>query len=55
MALNITNRETDGIAVVALDGRVVLGEEANKLRESVKNLISQGKKNACAAVRVCLS
>jgi anti-sigma B factor antagonist len=29
--------------VVALDGRIVLGEETNKLRESVKNLVSQGK------------
>ena len=45
MALKITNRETDGVAVLALDGRIVLGEETNKLRESVKNLISQGKKN----------
>ena len=45
MALKITNQETDGVAVLALDGRIVLGEETNKLRESVKNLISQGKKN----------
>ena len=45
MALKITNRETAGVAVLALDGRVVLGEETNKLRESVKNLVSQGKKN----------
>jgi anti-sigma B factor antagonist len=45
MALKITNEETDGVAVLALDGRIVLGEETNKLRESVKNLISQGKKN----------
>ena len=43
MALKLTNRETDGVAVLALDGRIVLGEETNKLRESVKNLVSQGK------------
>jgi anti-sigma B factor antagonist len=45
MALKITNSETDGVAVLTLDGRIVLGEETNKLRESVKNLVSQGKKN----------
>ena len=45
MALKITNSETDGVVVLALDGRIVLGEETNKLRESVKNLIAQGKKN----------
>ncbi len=45
MALKITNHETDGVAVLTLDGRIVLGEETNKLRESVKNLIAQGKKN----------
>src|SRR5579864_5434 len=44
MALKLTNHETDGVAVLALDGRIVLGEETNKLREGVKNLISQGKK-----------
>ena len=44
MALKITNRETDGVTVLTLDGRIVLGEETNKVRESVKNLVSQGKK-----------
>ena len=28
MALKMTNREVDGVAVVALDGRIVLGEDA---------------------------
>jgi len=27
--LKMTNREVDGVAVVALDGRIVLGEESN--------------------------
>jgi anti-sigma B factor antagonist len=40
----MTNREVDGVAVVALDGRIVLGEESNALREKVKSLISDGKK-----------
>ena len=44
MALKITNREVDGVSVVALDGRIVLGEESNALREKVKSLIAGSKK-----------
>ena len=44
MALKITSGEVNGIAVVWLDGRIVLGEETGALRETVKNLIGQGKK-----------
>src|SRR5216683_2627495 len=44
MALKMTNREVDGVSVVALDGRIVLGEESNALREKVKSLIADGKK-----------
>ena len=45
MALKITNREVDGVAVLVLDGRIVLGEETSALREKVKSLIGEGKKN----------
>ena len=51
MALKVMNRETDGVAVLALDGRIVLGEETNKLRESVKNLVSQGKRRIVLDVK----
>jgi anti-sigma B factor antagonist len=44
VALKITNREVDGVTVVALDGRVVLGEETNSLREKMKGLVAEGKK-----------
>jgi anti-sigma B factor antagonist len=44
VALKMTNREVDGVSVVALDGRIVLGEESNALREKVKNMIAEGKK-----------
>ena len=44
MALKMTNREVDGVSVVALDGRIVLGEESNALREKVKSLLAEGKK-----------
>ena len=41
----MTQREVDGVTVVALDGRIVLGEESNALREKVKWLLAEGKKN----------
>jgi anti-sigma B factor antagonist len=44
VALKMTNREVDGVAVVALEGRIVLGEESNALREKVKGMIGEGKK-----------
>jgi anti-sigma B factor antagonist len=44
MALKITNREVNGVAVVTLDGRIVLGEETTALREKVKGLLGEGKK-----------
>jgi len=44
VALKMTNREVDGVSVVALDGRIVLGEESNALREKVKSLLAGGKK-----------
>ena len=40
----MTNREVDGVSVVALDGRIVLGEESNALREKVKSLLAEGRK-----------
>jgi len=44
VALKTTTREVDGVTVVALDGRIVLGEESNALRERVKSLVAEGKK-----------
>ena len=44
MALKITERVVDGVTVLALEGRIVLGEESNALREKVKSLIAEGKK-----------
>jgi len=45
MALKMTNSEVDGTSVVTLDGRIVLGEESQALREKLKSLIAEGKKN----------
>ena len=44
MIPNMTNREVDGVSVVALSGRIVLGEESSSLRERVKSLLAAGKK-----------
>ena len=44
MALKITNREVDGVSIVALEGRIVLGEESNALRERVKSLLASNQK-----------
>jgi anti-sigma B factor antagonist len=44
MALNITSGEVNGVAVLWLDGRIVLGEETLALREKVKGLLGEGKK-----------
>jgi anti-sigma B factor antagonist len=44
VALKMTSREVDGVTVIAMDGRIVLGEESNALREKVKALVAEGKK-----------
>lgn len=44
MALQITERTVDGVAVLALDGRITLGDETNALREKVKSLLDEGRK-----------
>ena len=44
MALRLTSGEVGGVAVVWLDGRVVLGEETGLLRDKVKSLIAEGSK-----------
>jgi anti-sigma B factor antagonist len=45
MALKITHQEMDGADLLALDGRLVGGEETSALREKVKALLAEGKKN----------
>jgi len=44
MALRIMDHEVDGVAVLKLNGRIVLGEETVALREKVKGLLGEGKK-----------
>ena len=44
MALKMNSREVEGINIVQLEGRIVLGEESNALREKVKSLLTENKK-----------
>ena len=44
MALRITERDVNGVNVLDIDGRIVLGEESNAFRERVKALLAAGKK-----------
>lgn len=44
MALEISERDANGVTVLTLAGRVVLGDESNQLRTKLKELIGNGKK-----------
>jgi anti-sigma B factor antagonist len=44
MALKIVNDEVDGVEVLRLNGRIVVGEETAALREKVKGLLAEGRK-----------
>jgi anti-sigma B factor antagonist len=44
MTIRMTNGEVDGVSVVELGGRIVLGEESNSLRETLKSLVAAGNK-----------
>jgi anti-sigma B factor antagonist len=44
VALKISNRLVDGVGVVELSGRIVLGEESNALREQIKGMLAAGQK-----------
>ena len=44
MALRMTDRDVNGVTVIEIEGRIVLGEESNSFREKVKSLLAAGKK-----------
>jgi anti-sigma B factor antagonist len=44
MDLNILNKQIGDVSVVALKGRIVLGEGSSALRERVANLVTDRKK-----------
>jgi anti-sigma B factor antagonist len=40
----MTERNVNGVGVLVLEGRIVLGEESSAFREKVKSLLTAGKK-----------
>jgi anti-sigma B factor antagonist len=44
VALRMTERDVNGITVLDIEGRIVLGEESNSFRERVKSLLAAGKR-----------
>ena len=45
MPLEITQREANGICILALKGRLVLGEESNGFRATIEKVVSSGTKS----------
>jgi hypothetical protein len=41
VTIKMTNSEVDGVSVVTLDGRIVLGEETNSFREKLKSMLAE--------------
>lgn len=44
MSVAVAIHEVDGVSVVGLTGRIILGEESFALREAVQSLMTAGKK-----------
>jgi anti-sigma B factor antagonist len=44
VALQMREHDVNGVSVVEIDGRIVLGEESNSFRERIKQLLAAGKK-----------
>jgi len=44
VALQMREHDVNGVTVLEIDGRIVLGEESNSFRERVKQLLAGGKK-----------
>ena len=44
VTLRISNREVEGVGVVELAGRIVLGEESSAMREQIKSMLAGGQK-----------
>ena len=45
MNLKTSSRQVDGVTIVDLSGRIVLGEESAMLRDELKGLVARGQKN----------
>ncbi len=44
LKMTITTREVSHVTILDIDGRITLGDETGLLRDTVRNLIAEGKK-----------
>jgi anti-sigma B factor antagonist len=44
MALRVDTKESNGVTVLTLAGRITLGDESNQMRNKIKEILGQGKK-----------
>jgi anti-sigma B factor antagonist len=44
MALKIESREVARVTILDIHGRIILGDEIGRLRDAVRDLVSEGKK-----------
>jgi len=45
MSLSAKTRQTSGVTVVDLEGRITLGEATGLLRDTIKNVLAEGHKD----------
>jgi anti-sigma B factor antagonist len=51
MSLEMRKREREGILILDLDGRITVGEESSKLRETLRELTAGGATNVILNLR----
>jgi anti-sigma B factor antagonist len=44
MPLGVLEKEVEGVKVLALSGRITMGEESSELRNAIKRLLNEGAK-----------
>src|SRR3954470_17381555 len=45
MSLSVSTRQSNGVAIIDLSGRITLGEGTGTLRDTVKDALTKGEKN----------
>ena len=45
MSMTVKTRQIDGVTILDVSGRIVLGEGSVQLRDTIKELLAKGQKN----------
>ena len=53
MKLEIKSREESGVVILALSGRLVMGDEVKALREQIRSLLASQKKSILVNLAEC--